>query len=76
MSSKYKVGDDSIAHFVTFTVVGWIDVFSRETACVGTGITMVIATIIEDFLTLGVGAADDPASFALAYRIIRFGIAL
>lgn len=30
MSSKYKVGEDTIAHFVTFTVVGWIDVFSRE----------------------------------------------
>ncbi len=30
MSGKYKVGDDAIPHFVTFTVVGWIDVFSRE----------------------------------------------
>lgn len=30
MSSKYKVGADFIPHFVTFTVVGWIDVFSRE----------------------------------------------
>lgn len=30
MSSKYKVGDDTIPHFVTFAVVGWIDVFSRE----------------------------------------------
>ncbi len=30
MSSKYKPGDPAIAHFVTFTVVGWIDVFSRE----------------------------------------------
>lgn len=30
MSSKYKPGDSAIAHFVTFTVVGWIDVFSRE----------------------------------------------
>jgi REP element-mobilizing transposase RayT len=30
MSSKYKVGDDAIPHFVTFSVVGWIDVFSRE----------------------------------------------
>lgn len=30
MSSKYKVGNDSIPHFVTFSVVGWIDVFSRE----------------------------------------------
>lgn len=31
MSSKYKPGEDSIAHFVSFTVVGWIDIFSRET---------------------------------------------
>lgn len=30
MSSKYKVGENAIPHFVTFTVVGWIDVFSRE----------------------------------------------
>ncbi len=30
MSSKYKVGDDAVPHFVTFSVVGWIDVFSRE----------------------------------------------
>ena len=30
MSLKYKVGEDAIAHFVTFSVVGWIDVFSRE----------------------------------------------
>lgn len=30
MSSKYKVGEDAIAHFVTFSVIGWIDVFSRE----------------------------------------------
>lgn len=30
MSSKYKVSDSSIPHFVTFSVVGWVDVFSRE----------------------------------------------
>lgn len=30
MNSKYKVGEDAIPHFVTFSVVGWIDVFSRE----------------------------------------------
>ena len=30
MSSKYKPGEDAIAHFVTFAVVGWINVFSRE----------------------------------------------
>lgn len=30
MSGKYKVGDDAIPHFMTFSVIGWIDVFSRE----------------------------------------------
>ena len=30
MSSKYKVGEEAMAHFVTSTVVGWADVFSRE----------------------------------------------
>ncbi|GAB2832126.1 REP-associated tyrosine transposase [Ferruginibacter profundus] len=30
MSGKYKVGEDAIPHFMTFSVVGWIDVFSRE----------------------------------------------
>ena len=30
MSSKYKVGENAIPHFVTFSVVGWINVFSRE----------------------------------------------
>ena len=30
MSSKYKVGEDAIPHCITFSVVGWIDVFSRE----------------------------------------------
>jgi hypothetical protein len=30
MSSKYKPGEDAIAHFLTFSVIGWIDVFSRE----------------------------------------------
>ncbi len=29
MSSKYKVAESVQPHFVTFTVVGWIDVFSR-----------------------------------------------
>lgn len=30
MSSKYKVGEAAIPHFITFSVVGWIDVFTRE----------------------------------------------
>lgn len=29
MSEKYKVGEDAMAHFITCTVVGWVDVFSR-----------------------------------------------
>lgn len=28
MSTKYKVGEDAIPHFVTFTVVDWIDVIT------------------------------------------------
>ncbi|MCC6585031.1 MAG: transposase [Chitinophagales bacterium] len=31
MSGKYKVGEDVLPHFLTFTVIGWIDVFSRDT---------------------------------------------
>ena len=30
MSTKYKPGEDIIPHFVTFSVVGWVVVFSRE----------------------------------------------
>ena len=30
MSSKYKTGEATNAHFVTCTVVGWVDVFSRK----------------------------------------------
>lgn len=30
MSSRYKVYDHQMPHFVTSTVVGWIDAFSRE----------------------------------------------
>ena len=30
MSSKYKVLDDQVPHFVTSTVVGWVDALSRE----------------------------------------------
>ena len=36
MSGKYKVGEDAIPHFVTFSVMGWIDVFSREQYTGGT----------------------------------------
>lgn len=30
MSTRYRFGDNENAHFVTFAVVNWIDVFSRE----------------------------------------------
>ncbi|WP_157446861.1 hypothetical protein [Cytophaga aurantiaca] len=30
MSSKYKIRDGQYAHFVTFTDVNWIDVFTRD----------------------------------------------
>jgi len=30
MSSEYKAGEDAIAHFITFAIVVWIDVFSKE----------------------------------------------
>jgi len=30
MSSRYKVHDDQLPHFLTFTVVGWVDALSRE----------------------------------------------
>ena len=29
MSSKYKIGDSAIPHFITSTVVGWVDALSR-----------------------------------------------
>ncbi|RYG03120.1 MAG: transposase [Chitinophagaceae bacterium] len=30
MATRYKFGDSSMPHFITFAVVNWIDVFSRE----------------------------------------------
>lgn len=30
MATKYRFGDSSVPHFITFAVVNWIDVFSRE----------------------------------------------
>ena len=30
MATRYRFGDNENAHFVTFAVVNWIDVFSRE----------------------------------------------
>ena len=30
MSRKYKISDQQKLHFVTFTVIDWIDVFTRD----------------------------------------------
>jgi hypothetical protein len=35
-------------------------------------VAIVVGTLVEDILTGGVGVLDDFASFALAYRIVRF----
>ncbi len=29
MSEKYKVQDSKALHFVTITVIGWVDLFTR-----------------------------------------------
>ena len=30
MSTKYKVRDNSKPYFITTTIVGWIDIFTKE----------------------------------------------
>ena len=30
MSTKYKVNDNSKPYYITTTIVGWVDVFTRE----------------------------------------------
>jgi putative transposase len=30
MSEKYKIGDDELPHFITFSVVNWIDIFTQN----------------------------------------------
>jgi hypothetical protein len=34
-------------------------------------VIFIVATIVEDILTAGIGIADDAASFALAYWVWR-----
>lgn len=46
-----------------------------KAAAIGAGVAIIVGTIVEDILTGGVGILDDWASFALAYRIIRFALA-
>jgi hypothetical protein len=45
-----------------------------KAAALSAGISIIVGTIIEDVLTAGAGILDDLASFALAYRIIRFAV--
>ena len=30
MATRYRFGDNEKPHFITYTVMNWIDVFSRE----------------------------------------------
>jgi hypothetical protein len=47
--------------------------FSRKekTMVVGAAVAIIVGTIVEDFLTAGVGVADDVQSVLLAYKLIR-----
>lgn len=47
-----------------------------KSAAIGAGVAIIVGTIVEDFLTLGAGIADDWACFVLSYRILRFAVAL
>ena len=42
-----------------------------KAAAYGAAAGIVVATIVEDIVTLGAGIADDWASFAIAYRLVR-----
>jgi len=41
---------------------------------VAVAVVIVVGTLVEDWLTLGAGMGDDPASFALASGICARGI--
>lgn len=47
-----------------------------KTAVKGAGIAVVVGTIVEDVLSGGLGLMDDIVHFTMAYRAIRFAIAL
>jgi hypothetical protein len=47
-----------------------------KSAAIGAGVAIIVGTILEDIVTAGAGIVDDLASFALAYKIIRFAIAV
>jgi len=46
-------------------------VFYLQAALGVTAAVICVATVLEDIATLGAGLADDPASFALAYELVR-----
>jgi hypothetical protein len=52
-------------------VVKWIKVVGMVAA-----VTIMVATVIEDFITLGAGIADDVQSFYLARSIVRIAYSL
>ena len=47
-----------------------------KSTAIGAGIALIVSTILEDVITAGAGIADDWVCFVLAYRIIRFAVAL
>lgn len=47
-----------------------------KAAAVGTAVTIIVATIAEDIVTLGAGIFDDWVSLVMAYRIVRYAWAL
>lgn len=43
-------------------------------ALIGTGVALIVATIIEDIATAGYGVADDPVTIWAGYRLITLGL--
>lgn len=70
---NFDVADEIIAEYLQQNpdLVTYI-----KGAAIGAGVAIIVGTIIEDFLTLGAGLADDWACFVLSHRIIRFAVAL
>jgi hypothetical protein len=56
------------------SVDNWARVIGAGLVVTGAGI--VVATIVEDFLTIGVGAVDDPASFSVAGLAVARGLVM
>lgn len=51
-------------------------VFYLQAALGVTAAVICVATVLEDIATLGAGLADDPASFALAYQLVKIAQSL